>query len=596
MNHFINSYFEISIKRMIMFSFMVVLLIPLGFSITSLFQNSWSQVQQGMVEKHQLISEAMVEPFTLFITSRQRSLFTLGNEILLIHSKKKDASYDEGNTYKRSIQSVIDKYYNSYEDLASVSFISSDRNTKVISTSSQDNSEINYPDYSKTALTFLNMGDYSSFKGDLISPAFISKFTKKPVVLLKHYIYIKEKNNLEMGAIVAEVSLKYIESMCSKINFGVMGHCATVDQTGHVIAHTNKKWVTEIRDLSYISIVEKMMAGLSGTTEFYSPSLKADMVAGYSAIPALGWGVMIPQPKSELTQSFDSIRSQTYLWLIAGIIAALFIAYMLMNKITSPINNLVKRTKEIDSGHDYIGLGPIPKNSPNEIKQLWKSFADLLIGLQKSNTEVKRLNISLSEDVSKATKKLRDMNKHLYDLSNKDYLTNIANRRFYNNHLEKVLKGKRGESVGIIAIDLDKFKFINDEYGHDAGDLVLKHISQILRDSTREADLVARLGGDEFAVYVKNLNDYDLRGLAEKIRYTVERSPFNFKEKEIDLTVSVGLINYTKNKKSTLTFDQLLVHADKAMYISKRNGRNQVSIHQIEEKSTDNLKMETITI
>ena len=594
MFNFPKTYFDGSIKRMVMISFMFVLLIPLGFSITSLFQNSWSQAQQRMLEKHQLISEALVEPFTLFISSRQKSLITLGHEILSAHSEKKDTSLNKGNKYKQSIQRAVDEYYNSFDDLAAVSFISSGKDTKIMSTYTQDNTEINFPDYSKLPLTFLKMGDTNSYRGDLISPAFNSKFSNKPVVLLNHFI--KDKNNIEIGIVRAEVSLKFIESMCSKINFGVKGHCATVDQTGHVVAHPNKNWIKEIRDLSKISVVKKMMAGLSGTTEFYSPFLKADMVAGYSAIPALGWGVMIPQPKSELTQSFDTIRGHTYLWLIAGIIVALFIAYILMNRITSPINNLIERTKEINSGHDYVGLGPIPKSSPSEIRHLWKSFAALLVGLQKSNTEVKRLNISLNKDINKATKELRDMNKHLYEISNQDYLTTIANRRYFNSRLQNILKGQRDETVGIIVIDLDSFKQINDEYGHDAGDLVLQHVSQILKDCTRKDDLVARLGGDEFVVYAKNLSDQELKTLAEKICFTVQSSHVQYKKEEIYLTISIGLINYVKNEKSKLSLDELLAEADKAMYISKRNGRNQVSTQQIESELSDQQKMETITV
>ena len=589
------SYFDKSIRRMIIVSFVLLMLIPIGFSISSLYENTWSHAEQSMVEKHALISEALVEPFTLFITSRQRSLFTLGNEILAAQSKDK-------NTYKQSIQTVVDKYYNSFDDLASVAFISSDRNTKIISTKiiprvdTQGFSETVFPDYSKLPLRFLKMGDYTPFKGDLISPAFISSFTNKPVVLLKHYIYIKEKNNLEMGAIVAEVSLKYIASMCSKINFGVKGHCATVDHKGQVIAHPNKGWIKEIRNISKVSAVKKMMDGQSGTTEFYSPFMKQDMVAGYSAIPTMGWGVMIPQPKSELTQSFETIRKHTYLWLFAGILVALFIANILMRKITSPINNLIKRTNEVKSGHDYIGLGIIPKNSPSEIKQLWRSFAKLLVGIQESNAEVKRLNISLNKDIDKATKELRDMNEHLYEISNQDYLTSIANRRFFNNHLDDVLKGKRNETVGIIAIDLDKFKQINDEYGHDAGDLVLQHISQILLDCTRTDDLVARLGGDEFAIYVKNLSDEELKTLAGKICFTVQSRPVVYKKQEIYLTASIGIINHVKTKTSKLTIDDLLDEADKAMYISKRNGRNQVITQDVEVESKDQLKMETITV
>ena len=588
------NYFDRSIKRMIMLSFLLLMLIPISFSISSLYENTWSHAEQSMLEKHALISEALVEPFTLFITARLRSLTTLGDEILTAHTKMNNATPSEGRTFEQSTQTVVDKYFNSFDDLANVSFISLDKEIKVLSTYTKDSTEISFPNYSKLPLTFLKIGEKTSSAGNLMSPAFISKFTNKPVVLLKHYIRGKDGNDI--GAICAEVSLKYIENMCSKINFGVLGHCATVDQTGHVIAHPNKSWIKEIRDLSKVSAVQKMMAGLSGTTEFYSPFMKEDMVAGYSAIPALGWGVMIPQPKSELTQSFDTIRFHTFLWLFAGIIVALFLANFLMKKITSPINNLILRTNEVKSGHDYVGLGIIPKNSPSEIKQLWKSFATLLVGLQESNTEVKRLNISLNKDIDKATKELRDMNKHLYEISNQDYLTTIANRRHFNNHLDNVLDGKRDESVGIIVIDLDKFKQINDKHGHDAGDLVLQHVSQILNDCTRSDDLVARLGGDEFAVYVKNLSDIELKKLAEKISITIQCSHVKYKKEEILLTASIGIINYVKTQKSHITLDELLDEADKAMYLSKQNGRNQVILKHIEEPPTDRLKMEIITV
>ncbi|WP_299881495.1 cache domain-containing protein [uncultured Cocleimonas sp.] len=269
---------------------MFVLLIPFGFSISSLYQNSWSQAQQSMLEKHQLISQALIEPFTLFISSRQKSLAALGKDIITAKSQQRPYFVNkqkQKERYEHDITRLINKYYNSYEDLVSISYISADKETKLISSTTLNKSETDFPLYSDLPLTSLNTGK-KSYRGNFISPVFISRFNNKPVVLLKRHL-IREDNET-LDTIRAEVSLNYIDTMCSKINFGHKGHCATVDQTGHVISHPNKEWMREIRDLSKLLVVKKMMAGLSGTTEFYSPFIKEDMVAGYSAIPGLGWG------------------------------------------------------------------------------------------------------------------------------------------------------------------------------------------------------------------------------------------------------------------------------------------------------------------
>ena len=147
--------------------------------------------------------------------------------------------------------------------------------------------------------------------------------------------------------------------------------------------------------------------------------LKANMAAGFSAIPALGWGVMIPQPKSELTKTFVSSRYNTTIWLFIGVLVALIISVFLTRKITQPINTLSRLTHEFDQFRDYdsINIGFAPANTPAEINTLWASFSKLLSGLQHSNKEMKQ-----------ATAKLQKMNKHLYRISTQDDLTSIRKR------------------------------------------------------------------------------------------------------------------------------------------------------------------------
>lgn len=569
-------FFDKSIKRAVMASFVFVLLLPMGFLVYSLFENTWEQAQQNMLQKHELIASAMVEPISLFVTSRQHALQTLGEEILLVEATEKIEK-------ENKIQSALRKHQQSFHDLIAISYVSSIHfNSNNISIKEQYRPSSDRPNYLNIPLRKLSPIDDNDFNTDLLSPIFRSTISNQPVVLLKHYI---SGNAGEIkGALLSEVSLKYITDMCSKISFGDKGHCAIVDQTGHVVAHPNKSWIKEIRDLSKISIIQTMLDGKSGTTEFYSPFLKANMVAGFSSIPNLGWGIMIPQPKIELTRTLDTLRNNTLIWLSLGLLIALTIAYLLTQKITTPIRILMERAHEVSAGYDFIKLGTLPKNSPREINQLWESISLLLTGLQKSNREVKKLNVSLNRDIDKATKKLQSMNKHLYNISSKDYLTSLANRRYFTSYLNKNINQEKKENIGLILVDIDKFKFINDEYGHEAGDLALQHLSKILQKLTRKGDLVSRLGGDEFVVYVKDATDKTLAKIAEKIRLTTEKNPITVKGIKINLTLSIGTVNHENDK--NLTVEDFLGFADNAMYSSKQTGRNNVSSHAFENIKT----------
>lgn len=560
-----------------MASFVFVLLLPVLFFIQSLFQNSWDQVEQKMLEKHQLISTALIEPFTLFVSTRQQSLLTLGQELnqlsndvsLLIHPEKKE----------RRVQLILDRHQKSFGNFVALSYSSnSDSSVECISTADTSHPDIEKPNYSTLPLTKLAPIPGGVTTQDMLSPVFKSSINNKPVVLIRHEIL--NEHSIVDGMIYAEVSLDQVASICSRIDFGELGHCAIVDQTGHVVAHPKKEWVNDVKDLSKVSIVQKMLAGESGTTEFYSPALKADMVAGFSAIPALGWGVMIPQPKAELTKTLGSFRLNTLIWLAFGVLVALLVSGFLTRKITQPIHLLIQRTSLSESDTEMVSLGSAPKSTPSEIKQLWASFSKLLVGLQSSNREIKRLNKSLQEDIHLATTELRDMNKHLYKTSTQDYLTSLSNRRHFTHYLNEVLSDGIGQSIGIIIIDIDKFKNINDHFGHEAGDLALVHLASILKDSVRTQDLVARLGGDEFIVYVSNPTESMMATLAEKIRDRMEHSPLLLSNQSLQLTLSIGtVIQYNDGE---LSLQALLRFADQAMYHSKTSGRNQVSAHSFE--------------
>jgi two-component system cell cycle response regulator len=156
-----------------------------------------------------------------------------------------------------------------------------------------------------------------------------------------------------------------------------------------------------------------------------------------------------------------------------------------------------------------------------------------------------------------------------------DDLTGLYNKRFFRHRLTE-LSANEYSSLSILMIDVDKFKTINDSYGHRAGDQVLQAISSHLRSGVREYDLVARYGGEEFAVIMPRSDRQEASFVAERIRATVERASFNISAGQpLQITVSVGVgIAAT----GTADVDALIERADRALYEAKNSGRNRIAL------------------
>lgn len=151
-----------------------------------------------------------------------------------------------------------------------------------------------------------------------------------------------------------------------------------------------------------------------------------------------------------------------------------------------------------------------------------------------------------------------------------DFLTGLWNRRFMEIEFEKM---KNTENAVLILADIDYFKNINDTYGHNTGDYVLKELSTIFRSNLREVDILCRWGGEEFLFYVKNAREYKVVERVEKIRKQIENANFTFGENTFKLTVSCGVAAIDP----TITVLENIEKADKALYYSKETGRNKIT-------------------
>ena len=182
------------------------------------------------------------------------------------------------------------------------------------------------------------------------------------------------------------------------------------------------------------------------------------------------------------------------------------------------------------------------------------------------------MNDSLQSRIDEATTDLIDANSKLQKLANSDHLTELSNRRYFENSLANNISVTGAGGLNILLIDIDYFKSINDKYGHAAGDAVLVQLAEMLSGLMREQDLVARYGGDEIVVHLKCSAEV-ARERAEILRNRVEAHEFDCNGTHIHVTISVGLLC---DGAGSHDIDALLNMADTALYKAKHSGRNVV--------------------
>lgn len=548
-----------TIVRSLILSFLLIALIPLSILGYRVYHAAWDSAWREIHEKHRLLAMNLASPISIYVNDHRAMLRQVASTLKSQTESQRRAG----------AAALLESNVEHLKDFRSLILID-DAGRLVASASEQ-------------GVTVLSVDD-SLFRDDVCyrmtmeqGQSTLSGIKPSPLDG-KPAIHISQPLNTEDGGrwvLLGELRTEVIEELRRNIQFGKNGHSAIVDQFGHVIAHPNPEWAREMRDLSHIPIVKKMMAGETGVTEFYSPFIKANMVAGYTSVPGIGWGIMVPQPKSEVEEQVSQLLHTQFGWGMGGLLIAGVLGLTLARWIATPINGLA------DAAHKLVQnqfRGNIPRTDPGapyEILKLSSSMTLLVNGLQKSRAEVENLNESLQLRVDEATQQLREANQRLEQLAQQDHLTKLSNRRHFEAALERNLGRRREDSeiACILLIDVDHFKAVNDRYGHAAGDRVLLQMARLLEEAMRQHDVVSRYGGDEFAAYM-SCDAETGRQRAQQILTAVRNSSLAWDQDEIRVTVSIGLFH--GNAHQMIDVDTVLRHVDGAMYQAKRGGRDRV--------------------
>lgn len=237
--------------------------------------------------------------------------------------------------------------------------------------------------------------------------------------------------------------------------------------------------------------------------------------------------------------------------------------------IIKPIYELVKESLKIKRRR-YESIKKV-ESSILEVSYLSSAFEDM-------SESIHRYQNSLEEQVKERTKELIDKNQELLKLSITDKLTEIYNRAKLDKTLqEEFNRSKRYKTeFSVILIDIDFFKKVNDTFGHQIGDDVLKESAQVLKNSIRLTDVLGRWGGEEFLIISPQTNLEGAVKIAEHINNAIKL--YKFKTYPNKVTMSIGVASYFEDMSK---IEEILLNADKSLYKAKENGRDRVVYHEI---------------
>jgi two-component system, cell cycle response regulator len=182
----------------------------------------------------------------------------------------------------------------------------------------------------------------------------------------------------------------------------------------------------------------------------------------------------------------------------------------------------------------------------------------------------------LQDEVDRKNRELEEVNKKLRKLSITDGLTELFNHRHVHELLHEEFERSRrsGDPMAVTMLDLDRFKQVNDTYGHPTGDVILYETGRILREVAREIDMIGRYGGEEFIAILPGATEAAAAQFAQRVRERVASHVYRDEATEVRMTLSAGVVSYPECQ--TDNPDHLIKHADEALYAAKANGRNQV--------------------
>jgi len=364
---------------------------------------------------------------------------------------------------------------------------------------------------------------------------------------------------------VAKINLEEIAKLLQEVHLGKGGDLYILDD--HGVYLTRPRFADEsILDTRGMQVPtrDKRLIDVNKRTSYGGRKV----FAAITQFEETGWWIVYEEDYESAIE--PALNTQARMWVTVFLIGAAFVvvAFKIVHSMMRPVHALKLGAERINEG--LVGVN-IPRGTNDEIGIMIDTFNEMAktITLSKAELQYKNKMLNTQND------QLQDMNHKLEELSITDGLTGLFNHRHFWNILNTELARVnlyQGD-LALMLTDLDDFKRVNDQFGHAVGDLLLQSIARVLKETVRETDIVARYGGEEFAILLPDTDRKGVENVSEKLLRGVESIRFKVPETDITIsvTISVGVSVFKGNRR------EFFNAADRALYMSKSEGKNKIS-------------------
>lgn len=395
-------------------------------------------------------------------------------------------------------------------------------------------------------------------------------------------------DGLPQGRVVAFLSWEWarqlIDSMRTPARRAAGIEFFIVDQEGRLLLAPRGKADTVLPPLATLGNPASALRWPDG--EAYLSNLRGGQ--GWRDYPGQGWQVVVRQPADK---AFAGVHLLQRYIIGAGLALALLFALIGMGLawfLSRPLTQLARNADHLRQHPDSVALheGGVFR----ETRQLSRSFGQLLQERQEHENDLARLNAGLEQQVQDRTRAVEAANRHLLslleergklmeqleNLASTDSLTGLLNRRAFQERADLECKRaqRQGSPLSAFTFDIDHFKQVNDNYGHDIGDEALRQCAAACREQLREIDIVARFGGEEFVILLPETDTEAARVVAERLREALAALVIPTPKGDLRFTASFGVAPHEPDTQLATT----LQRADQALYAAKHSGRNRVVV------------------
>lgn len=362
------------------------------------------------------------------------------------------------------------------------------------------------------------------------------------VLLISHPIFSEDDAYLGyVGGVIYLSEHNILHTMLGAHFYQDGSYLYAVDQTRRLLYHPDTSRLGST--VAQNAAIDEVLQGKSGSLRVIN-SQGVDMLAGFASSPSAGWGIVAQRPTADTLHPLDDLMLQVVRETAPLALLTLMCIWMLARLITRPLSQLAESASEMDA--------PDSADRIQRIRSWYFEAAHLKRAMEVGVTLLHQRIGKLKLDAQT------------------DPLTGLHNRRGLTLALDVL--SAAGRPVGVIALDIDHFKRINDTYGHDTGDEVIRYMSRLMKTCSRDADVLCRSGGEEFLMLLPDADIESATRVAERLRGSVEQEPIPVVG---SITISLGIAVWPVHDER---IEQVLKLADAALYKAKQRGRNRLEI------------------